>query len=89
MVEWLEDLVLRVARHEVQTRAHIGLGAGGDEVELERSAAGRHAVCATVIGSIERTVGSAGGGARADGRVPRIAGVAVGVAAGIIISKGN
>lgn len=87
LVERLEDLILGVAGHEVQTGADVGLGAGGDEVELERRAAGRHTVCAAVVGTIERAVGSAGGGVRAQSRVPRIARVAVSVAARTFLSK--
>ena len=77
--------VLRLAVHQVDTRADVGRAAGvGDEVKLERRSASRDTVCALVVSTVESAVSSASHVIGAERRVPGVAGVAVGVAANIV-----
>lgn len=50
----------------------------GNELQSERVAAGRDTIRASVVGTVQSTVGCAGRGIGAETRVPGIAGVAVG-----------
>lgn len=81
LVEELEHLVARVGLHEVETGADVLVGTAGDEVELERGPAGGDTVGTGVVRSVQSAVGGAGGGVGAQGRVPGVSGVAVGVPA--------
>ena len=78
LVLQLEHLVGGLVRHQVDTRADI---AARDKLERERVTAGCDTVGARVVCAVEGTVLRTSGGVGADARVPRIAGVAVGVAA--------
>ena len=84
LVQQLKHLVGGVVLHHVQTRANVLLLAGGDEVEAEGVAAGSHTISGLVAGTLEGAVGCARRIVRADGLVPGVAGVAVGVVADFV-----
>lgn len=82
LVEWLEDLVTLVGGvHQVDTRTDV-LGASGcsDELVGDRITAGSDTIGTRVVGTIDSAVLSASNTIRAEGSIPRVTGVAVGVA---------
>lgn len=81
LVQQLEHLVVRVVRHQVHTRADVR---ARHELERERVAGGRDAVRARVVRAVERAVLRARRPVGAQCRVPRVAGVAVGVTGGAV-----
>lgn len=73
LVEELEHLVVGLVGHEVDAGPDVG---ASDELERQGVAAGGDPVRAAVVGAVERAVGRAGRGVRAEGLVPGVAGVA-------------
>lgn len=63
--------------HQVDTRAHVGVGTGGHEFQGERVTAGGNAIGAAVVCAIKGTVLGACCAVRAKRGVERVAGVAV------------
>ena len=82
LVQQLEHVVARVRLHQVDTGPDVLVGAGGHKVELERGAGSGDTVGTSVVGTVQSTVLRARGRRCADGSVPLVTGVAVGVAAG-------
>ncbi len=95
-VEELEHLVLRLGRHQVDARADVRAGdelecelVGGRRDACVAKVSSRfhsayeaNTVCVRVVCTVDCAVLSAGRAVRADGGVPCVAGVAVGVAGG-------
>lgn len=79
LIHQLEHLVVRGILHEVDTGADVG---AGHELDGKSVAASGDTVSASIVSTIEGAVLSAADGVSADGGVPRVAGVAVGVAGG-------
>lgn len=80
-----EHLVGLVVLHEVHAAANVGaVLALGDELEAEGVAAGDGAVGGGVLGTVEAALLGAGGAVSADGLVPGVAVVAVGVAGELV-----
>ena len=82
LVEDLEQLVFRVAGHEVDAGTDVLLGRRGNELESKRVPAGGDTVGALVVGAVESAVGRTGGTVGAESGVPGVSGVAVGGSGG-------
>lgn len=81
IVEQVEHLVavLGARLHEIDTATDVSaVGVVGDELQVQRAAAGGNTVRARVVSAIDTAVLSAGSAIRAVGGVPFVAGVAVG-----------
>lgn len=75
----LEHLVCGVRGHQVSARADVGrVRSLGDELQLQRVAAGCNPVCAGVIGTVNGAVGSTRLVIGARRSVPRVTGITVG-----------
>lgn len=81
LVEELQHLVVCVIGHEVDARADVGTR---HELKREGAAGGRDTVGARVVGTVERAVLRAGRAVGAEGSVPFVARVAVGVPANVV-----
>lgn len=81
VVQELELGVRCISIHEIQTRTNIGsIGALGDESKLQRVAARGSSVSSRVVRAFQSTVRSTFSVVWAQGRVPCISSVAIGVA---------
>jgi hypothetical protein len=79
----LEHLIFGVVRgHEVDTRTNVGAGALGDKLHGKSVSRGGDTICATVVGTLNGAVLGAGDGVRAEGGIPSVTGVAVGITGG-------
>lgn len=81
LVQELEHVVLGLAVQEVDTRADVG---ARHELKSERVAGGGDTVGALVVGTVKCAVRGTSHTVGAEGGVPRVTGVAVGVAGDIV-----
>lgn len=81
MAQQLEHLILGRAAgsHQVCSRSDVGLTGLRDEVELESIFCGCDAVGAGIVCSIQCTIGSTLHAIQADGGIPGVTSVAVGI----------
>lgn len=77
----VEHLVVAVIRHEIDAGADVGLCARGHELQRQGVATGADTVSAGIVSTLEGAVRCTCGWGGADGRVPRVPGIAVGVVA--------
>lgn len=77
-IQEVEDLVVGIISHEVETRTNVLLLALSDEFQSKSGTGGGDTVCACVVSTIERTVLGTSCAVRTNRSIPFVTSVAVG-----------